>query len=246
LDLLVGQHALDARHLLDLKPHRVGVLERDRQQVTELHAATLLHLDDVPPELVAFALIFAEVFDVIECELAHGHSSGRPWRGIRKRPRTKLRGRRRRNGSAGASDAVAADLLEALREATGVALLRASQRLQPLADLLEALVAGGAGEPRVHLGVLLGLALDRRLEVGVGRADLHARHRVADLRQEVEVTERVAGLTLGDGTEEGGDVGVALDVGLLREVEVAPVGLALSREGLLQVVVGLGSFAAWP
>src|SRR5947208_6761258 len=72
------------------------------------------------------------------------------------------------------SDAVAADLLEALREATGVALLRASQRLQPLADLLEPLVAGGAGEPRVHLGVLVGLALDRRLEVGVGGADLHA------------------------------------------------------------------------
>src|SRR5438876_7116430 len=139
-----------------------------------------------------------------------------------------------------ASDA-AADLLEALREATGVALLRASQRLQPLADLLEALVAGGAGEPRVHLGVLVGLALDRRLEVGVGGADLHTGHRVADLRQEVEVTERVAGLTLGDGTEERGDVGIALDVGLLREVEVAAVGLALPREGLLQVVVGLGS-----
>src|SRR4029450_5207061 len=49
----------------------------------------------------------------------------------------------------------ATDLVEALREATGGALLRASQRLQPLADLLEALVAGGAGEPRVHLGVLI-------------------------------------------------------------------------------------------
>ena len=56
------------------------------------------------------------------------------------------------------------------------------------------------------------------------------------------MTERVPGLTLGDGTEEGGDVGLALDVGLLREVEVAPVGLALPREGLLQVVVGLAAF----
>jgi hypothetical protein len=37
-DSFVDQHALDARHLLDLEPHRVGVLERDRRQVTELAA----------------------------------------------------------------------------------------------------------------------------------------------------------------------------------------------------------------
>src|SRR5215207_1683687 len=134
-----------------------------------------------------------------------------------------------------------ADLVEALAESAGVALLCARQRLQPLADLLESLVAGGASEPGIHLGVLVGLALDRRLE-GVGRrADRNARHRVADLGQEVEVTERVPGLTLGNGPEQRRDVGVALDVGLLREVEVAPVGLALSREGLLQVLVRLGA-----
>src|SRR5918995_27776 len=103
-------------------------------------------------------------------------------RGVRKRPRTNSGAAAHRRVSASSA---AADLLEALREATGVALLRASQRLQPLADLLEALVAGGAGEPRVHLGVLVGLALDRRLEVVGRRADLRPRHRVADLREEV-------------------------------------------------------------
>ena len=60
---------------------------------------------------------------------------------------------------------VAGDVLEALGEAAGVALLGAGQRLEPLGDLLEALVAGGLGEARVHLGVLVGLAGDGRLEV---------------------------------------------------------------------------------
>ena len=59
--------------------------------------------------------------------------------------------------------------------------------------------------------------------------------RVADLGEEVEVTERVAGLALRHRAEQRGDVGVALDVGLLREVEVAAVRLALARERLLEV-----------
>ena len=55
------------------------------------------------------------------------------------------------------------------------------------------------------------------------------------------MAERVAGLALGDRAEQRGDVGVALDVGLLREVQVAAVRLALAGERLLEVVVGLGS-----
>src|SRR5687768_504165 len=59
----------------------------------------------------------------------------------------------------------AADGLEALGEATGVRLLGAGQRLEPLGHLVEALFAGRLGEARVHLGVLVGLALDGRLQV---------------------------------------------------------------------------------
>ena len=58
------------------------------------------------------------------------------------------------------------------------------------------------------------------------------------LGEEVEVTERMAGLALGDRTEQRGHVGVPLDVGLLGEVQVAAVGLALTRERLLQVGLG--------
>src|ERR1700690_856937 len=88
-------------------------------------------------------------------------------------------------------------VFEALLEAAGVALLGPRQRLEPLRDLLEALVARRAGKARVHLGVLVGLAGDRRLQVVGGRADGDTRHRVADFGEEVEVAERVAGLTFG-------------------------------------------------
>jgi hypothetical protein len=109
------------------------------------------------------------------------------------------------------------------------------------AHFVEAFVACGAREAGVHLGVLVGLAFDRRLQVVGGRADGHARHRVADFGEEVEVTERVTGLTLCHRAEERRDVGVALDVGLLREVEVPAVGLALTRKGFLEVRVRLGA-----
>ncbi len=120
--------------------------------------------------------------------------------------------------------------LEPLGESTGVGLLGPGQRLEPLCDLLQAFVTGGLGEPGVHLGVLVGLALDGRLEVVRSRTDRDPGHRVADLLEEVEVPERVAGLTFGDRAEQCGNVGVALDVGLLCEVQVTAIGLALAGE----------------
>src|SRR5437764_10001443 len=99
----------------------------------------------------------------------------------------------------------AVEALEALGEASGVALLGPGQRLEPVGDLVEALVARRAGEAGVHLGVLVGLALDGRLEVVDGGADRHIGHRVADLRQMVEVPEGVAGLALGNRPEQGRD-----------------------------------------
>ena len=78
------------------------------------------------------------------------------------------------------------------------------------------------------------------LRLSDGGADGDAGHRVADLGEEVEVTERVPGLALRHRAEQRGDVGVALDVGLLGEVEVAAVRLALAREGFLEVRRGSG------
>src|SRR5664280_357606 len=130
-------------------------------------------------------------------------------------------------------------------EPAGMALLRPGQCLEPLGDLVEALVTGRPGEPRVHLRVLVRLALDGGLQIVLGRADRGAGDRVAYLAEEVEVAERMSGLPLGDGPEERGHVGVALDVRLLREVEVAAIGLALAGERLLQVFLGLAVLQCW-
>src|SRR5690349_5852230 len=91
---------------------------------------------------------------------------------------------------------VSAEGFEPLLEPAGVALLGAGERLEPLGDLFEALVASGARETRVHLGVFVRLARDRRLQIVVGGADGDTGDRVTDLGEEVEVAERVARLTL--------------------------------------------------
>src|SRR5580658_3385943 len=129
--------------------------------------------------------------------------------------------------------------LETLREAPGVRLLGPGQRLEPFGNLHEALVARRLGEAGIHLGVLVGLALDGRLEVVLGGADGHAGDGVSGLAQEVEVPEGVPGLSLSDRAEERRHVGVTLDVRLLREVQVAAVGLALAGERLFEIGLGL-------
>src|SRR5258708_10283387 len=130
---------------------------------------------------------------------------------------------------------------QSLVEATGVRLLSARQRLEPLGDLLEALVARGASEARVHLGVLVGLGLDGALEVLLRVADRNAGDRVADLLEELEVTEGVSRLTFGDVAEQAGHVGIALDVGAAREVQVTAVRLRFAGERLLEVALGLAA-----
>ena len=62
--------------------------------------------------------------------------------------------------------------------------------------------------------------------------------------EELEVAMRVAGLAFGGGTEQRGHVVLALDVGLVREVQIAAVGLRFARKGVLQVLFGLRSFQA--
>ena len=51
----------------------------------------------------------------------------------------------------------------------------------------------------------------------------------------------LTGLALGDRPEQGGDLGETVDVSLLREVEEAAVRLALVRERLPEIRLGLAS-----
>ena len=80
----------------------------------------------------------------------------------------------------------------------------------------------------------------------VGRgANRLAGRRVADFLEIFEMAVSVTGLALGGRTEHGRHVVVAFDVGLLGEVEVAPVRLAFAGEGGLQIFLGFGAFQSW-
>src|SRR5262249_38245336 len=82
---------------------------------------------------------------------------------------------------------------EGLLKAPGVGLLGLREGLEPLRDVVEALVARLLGHARVHRLVLVRLAGNGALEVLLGVADRQARRRVAHLLQEVEVPVRVPG-----------------------------------------------------
>ena len=79
--------------------------------------------------------------------------------------------------------------------------------------------------PGIHVGVFVGLAGNGRRQIVVGRADRQAGGRIAEGFEEFEVAVGMAGLAFGGRAEHGGDIVVAFDVGLLREIQIAAVGL---------------------
>jgi hypothetical protein len=78
-------------------------------------------------------------------------------------------------------------------------------------------------------------------ETGHAHDHLDYLKKVADLLDVVEVDVGVAGLALRGLAEVAGDLGIALDVRDLREVEVAAVRLGLAREGVLEILLGLAA-----
>src|SRR5476649_1522076 len=132
--------------------------------------------------------------------------------------------------------------VEGLLEATGMALLGLRQSLEPVGDLAEAFLARGPRHARIHVGIFVRLARDRGLEVVVGRTDRQAGRRIATHLEELEMAVRVAGFAFRGRAEDDSDIVVAFDIGLLGEIEIAAVGLALAGKGRLQIAFSLRSF----
>src|SRR5215475_7010353 len=126
-------------------------------------------------------------------------------------------------GVCSAPSATSYEPVEALLEPAGMRAFGASQGLEPLGDLLEALLARGLGKARIHLRVLVCLARDRRLEVLHAVADRLGGDWIADALQVVEVAVGVAGFALRGVPKQPCEVRVAFDVGDLGEIEVTPV-----------------------
>src|SRR3546814_21098569 len=60
---------------------------------------------------------------------------------------------------------------QSLLELTGVALFRLRQRFEPVSELVEAFIAGGAGHTGKHVGIFLVFTLNRPLTIGAGVAE---------------------------------------------------------------------------
>ena len=136
-------------------------------------------------------------------------------------------------------DLVIAQAAEGFLEAAGMALLSLRESLEPIGDLVETLVTGGPRHARVHIGVFVGLARDRGLQIVRGLADRLTGCRIPDFLEKFQMAVGVAGLAFGSGPEHGGDIVVALDIGLLCEIEIATVGLAFAGERLFEIFLGL-------
>ena len=114
-------------------------------------------------------------------------------------------------------------------------LLDGGDALELLGQGLEALLARGLGEAGVHVGPLVVLTLGGELEVLGRGADLAA---VKLLIPELGVL-----LLIGGGLrEDGGELLIAVLLGLRGVVFILDAGLALSGKGGLEICPGLASF----
>ena len=85
----------------------------------------------------------------------------------------------------------------------------------------------------------MGFARDRGFEVLRGAADRQTGRRVTDLLQVFQVAVRMAGFAFCSGSKHRGDVVEALDVSFLSKIQVASIGLRLTRKRFFKVFLGL-------
>src|SRR5438876_3873322 len=86
--------------------------------------------------------------------------------------------------------------VEGLLETPCVALFGLGERLEPVGNLVETLLARGTGHAGIHVGVFVRFARDRRFQVLLSRADRLASSGIAHLLEELEMTMGMAGLAL--------------------------------------------------
>ncbi len=109
-----------------------------------------------------------------------------------------------------------------------MAFLGLGQGLEPIGDLVKTFLAGGAGHAGIHIRIFMGLAGHGCLQIQVGGANGLPRCRITGFFQEFQMAVGMAGLAFRGGAENGGHIVVAFHVGLLRKIQITPVGLAFT------------------
>src|SRR5664279_1869054 len=132
--------------------------------------------------------------------------------------------------------------VERLLVAVRVRALGFGERLEPVGHFVEALGARDLRHARVHVGVLVRLAGNGGHQVLPARADRQPGRRIADaVLEELEMAVCVARLAFGGRAEQRGNVVLAFDVGLVREIQIATIGLRFACERVAQALLGLRS-----
>ena len=132
-----------------------------------------------------------------------------------------------------------AERIKRLLETAGVGFFGLGQGLEPVGDFVKAFFARGLSHSRVHIGVLVGFAGDRGLEVLSSLADGITGSRIADRLEVFEMAESVSGFAFCGLAKQRRHFVLPFDIGLLREIEIAPIRLALAGEGGLQISFSL-------
>jgi len=118
-----------------------------------------------------------------------------------------------------------------------VGFFRLGQGLKPFGQFRETFGPRGLRETGIHLGVFVGLALDRRLEILFRGTDGHAGARITDFFQKIQMTKGMSSFGLRSISKKAADIWITLDIRDPREVEIAAIRLRLAGEGMLQIVV---------
>src|SRR5882672_1225832 len=132
--------------------------------------------------------------------------------------------------------------VERFLEPVGVRALSFGERLEPVGDLGEALLASTLGHARVHVRVFVRLARDRSLQIGARVTKRQVRRRITALLEVFEMAVSVASFAFGSGAEHRRHVVLPFDVRLRREIEVAAVCLGFTRKCRLEIAVGFRAF----
>ena len=94
------------------------------------------------------------------------------------------------------------------------------QRLEPVSDLVEVLVAGRLGHTGIHIRIFVRLSGNRCLEVVARRTDGFSGRRVAGFLEELKMAVSVTGFAFCRRAEDRSNVVVAFYIGFLSKIEI--------------------------